>query len=654
MRRKGKQNILPSEPDIPQFKKEIKPGSDFYRFVNGNWLRHVNMPAYSSSYGVSEEIEGLINKELLELLDGARYKVRTTADKHIPHTTYLIGTLAESVLNAQVQNLNVKTLKTFVGSLKCIRNTEELGGVLGEFIKYRINSVLGFVVVPPATDATTLRLALSFGGLGLPDSSYYKTPQSRVIGNYTKLIRILSEHFDVPGLERFIALEYDAANVISKTKEDDEILMSGAELESKYKHIPWYAIFRASLDWPPSKFRSTQILVFSETWLTALNRWFRTIPLDLWKLWFSAQAILHFLPTLPPPFDDMEFQLFGHRLKGQSEKLPQKMLALRLTQEWLAGSLGYLFVENYVDPEIKQRATAIAKEIRQVAADRASLIDWLEPKTREKAKKKVENIYLGIAYPSKIDRDEKTKLNPENLVENMFRLSELDFKDEMKQINTPLNPAEWDDPVFAVNAYYYNEGNRLILPAGILRWPFFHPNASDGWNFGGLGASIGHEICHAFDNDGKDYDETGTYRPWWSQAESKRYREKADALVKLFNKTEYFGHNLNGFLTLSENIADLGGVSIALAALKQRLKQKAANPQETKKQICDFFISFAVSWRTKERKEKAIQSLFMDVHAPPEARVNNIVSQFDEWYDCFNIMPGDKLYKESSKRISIF
>lgn len=653
MRRKENQKV-PSEPDIPQLKKEIKPGNDFYKFVNGNWLRHVNMPTYTSSYGVSEEIETLINNELLKILEESRYRVRTTADKHLPHTTYLIGTLTESVLNSQVQELNIKTLKKFVDSLKCIRDKEELGGVLGEFIKYRIDSVLGFAVVPPATDATTLRLGLTFGGLGLPDSSYYKNPDSRIIGGYTNLIKKLSEYFDIAGLERFISLEYDAAKIISNSRGDDEMILTGAELETKYKHIPWHSIFKSSLDWPPSKFRTTRILVFSNTWISALNRWFRVLPIDLWKLWFSAQAILHFLPILPPPFDDMEFDFFGHRLRGQSEKLPQKMLALRLSQDWLSGSLGYLFRESFVDPKIKEQATSIAKEIRQVAAERAGLTDWLDPKTREKAKKKVENIYLGIAYPSKIDKDNKTKLNPENLIENIFRLSELDFKDEMEKINAKLNPAEWDDPIFAVNAYYYNEGNRLILPSGILRWPFFHPNASDGWNFGGLGATIGHEICHAFDNDGKDYDETGTYNPWWSKSESKRYNEKADALIKLFNKTEYFGHNLNGFLTLSENIADLGGVSIALAALKSRLKQRGATPQETKKEICDFFISFAVSWRTKERKEKAIQSLFMDVHAPPEARVNNIVSQFDEWYDCFNVMPGDKLYKESSKRISIF
>jgi predicted metalloendopeptidase len=217
-----------------------------------------------------------------------------------------------------------------------------------------------------------------------------------------------------------------------------------------------------------------------------------------------------------------------------------------------------------------------------------------------------------------------------------------------------LNPAAWDDAIFAVNAYYYNEGNRLILPAGMLRWPFFHTAAGDGWNFGGLGATIGHEICHAFDDDGKDYDEHGNRNPWWSRSERSRYLKKTKALIQLFNETKYFGHTLNGELTLSENIADLGGLDIALSALKRRLDQQGIQGEKRKEELCNFFMSFAVSWRTKERKEKALQSLFMDVHAPPIARVNNIVCQFDDWYECFNVTAEHALYKAPTDRIRIF
>lgn len=224
---------------------------------------------------------------------------------------------------------------------------------------------------------------------------------------------------------------------------------------------------------------------------------------------------------------------------------------------------------------------------------------------------------MGIAYPSYVPQEDLVKLNPERLVENVLTLAEADFQDEIQRVDMPLNVKVWDDPVFAVNAYYYNEGNRLILPAGILRWPFFRTDASDGWNYGGLGASIGHEISHAFDNDGKDYDDHGNRNPWWSNQEAAAYQKKTKALIELYSKTKYFGHPLNGYLTLSENIADLGGVDIALTALKILLKQRNAGPEAVKKELRDFFMSYAVSWRTKEKKLRLCKaSLWMFMHHP--------------------------------------
>lgn len=651
---RGHKGNLPSKPDIPQPQNSTKPGNDFYKYVNGTWLRHVNMPPYMSSYGVSEEIEDTVNSELMNIILDCKNYVQHRADKDIPHTTYLIGTLAESALNSQVQDLNIKLLQNLLSSLRCIRSTEDLVSVIAECMQFRIQTLFGCNVVPPENKSSILRFALTPGDVGLPDPSYYRKENSRVLYSYGKLLKRLGDDFNIPGLETIIPLEKMAADAILESRKDAESLIKGADLEKEFPNIPWRTLFHSLLGWTESEFKNHTILLFSKFWVGEVNTWFKMVPLDQWKIWLSANLINHFLPLLPPPYDDFEFELWGHRLRGQSEKVPQKRLTLKLTQQWLSGSLGSLFVNRYVPSTIKQHAKSIAEEVRSIASERASQTEWLEPKTRHLAKQKVDNIYLGIAYPNKIVKDKKTTLNPERLLENVLKLSNLDFKDEMEKIDTRLKKEEWDDPIFSVNAYYYNEGNRLILPAGILRWPFFHVHASDGWNFGGLGATIGHEICHAFDNDGKEYDQNGNRNPWWAPEEEKRYQKKAKDIIKLFNLTEYFGHHLNGVLTLSENIADLGGLAIALAALKKRLEKRKVSAEHRKKEICDFFISYAVSWRTKEKKEKAIQSLFMDVHAPPMARVNNIVCQFDDWYECFDVKPGDLLYKSSDKRIRIF
>lgn len=654
-RRRSRHKLAhPSQPDIPPVAKTIHPGTDFYKYVNANWLRTVNMPPYMSSYGISEEIEDGINKELMDILIECRQKVVAKADSALPHTVYLLGSLTESALNTKTQDLNVKTVKQLASSLRCIRDSNDLISTIGDFMKYRIKSIFSNIVIPPEANNSILRFALLPGDLGLPDPAYYENIESRTIGAYSKLLKRLSDDFEIPGLETIVGFEREIAIASLKSRGDSEVILTVEEMTHKYKNVPWILLFRTLLNISDSIIMKLKIIVTSTHWVSAVNDWFKSVPLGQWKLLLATQVILHFLPFLPPPYDDMEFELFGHRMRGQSEKTPQKRLALRVAQTLLTGSLSDMFARRHVTERIKIDATLLANEIRSTAIRRLGEVDWLDVKTRHTAQKKLQNMQFGIAYPTPIPKDKHTKLNPENLVENVMKLSYLDYIDEIKKMNTKLNRKEWDEAVFAVNAYYYNESNHLILPAGILRWPFFDTRASDGWNFGGIGATIAHEICHAFDNDGKDFDETGNRRPWWDKSELGRYKKKAKDMIELFNKTTYFGHHISGLHTLSENIADLGGVAIALEALKERLRKNRASNLEKEKQMRDFFISYAVSWRTKDKKEKGVQSLFMDSHAPAFARVNNIVSQFDDWYEIFDIKPGNVLYKASTDRIRIF
>jgi len=650
-RRKEK---VPAQPDIPEPSSRINPGNDFYMYVNANWLRHASIPPYLSSYGVSEEIEDIIKVELNSILQDTRHKVRTIPHKDLPHTTYLLGTLVESTLNSHVQINNVKLLQKLLSSLQCIRSIEDVGSTLADFIKHRIPTVLTLFVAPMEVNSKLQRLLLVPGSVGLPDTAYYKgTPDtSRILAAYETLLRRLSRDFGTEDLSHAIAFEQQIAEASDEARGDTEHLLKGSILKQEYKHIPWDAIFEPI---PlPHSFSAQEFVVGSKKYLKYLNRWFKTWTLENWKQLLATEMLLFFIPLLPPPYDDLHFELYQKRLRDQTEKTPQHLLALKLAQQWLGSSLGSLYVRRFVDPSVKSTASTLAASIRTSAANMARSTTWLSKQTQKIAESKVKHIYLGIAYPNTFQLDKKTQLSADNLLKNVLQLASLDFSDQLEHVDKPLHPEKWDDDVFSVNAYYYNEGNRLILPAGILRWPFFHPSASDGWNYGGLGATIGHEISHAFDNDGKDYDEHGNLDPWWTKEEMKVYSEKTKALVHLYEKTEYFGRHLNGVLTLSENIADLGGLAIALEALKQKLKSQSISKEELHRQFQDFFISYAVSWRTKEKRTKAFQSLFMDVHAPPPARVNNIVCQFDEWYECFDVKPGDALYKDPKDRIRIF
>ncbi len=645
------------EPHVPPLRQTVKPGSDFYSFVNGNWLKQTHIPPYLSSYGVSEEIESQIDKECMQILQDAQGLVQRMPDKYLPRQQYLIGTLTESALNLKSQQLNVNFVRTTIARFQCARDIHDVGRTIGQFIRKRIPTQLSMMIIPMETQSSVLRLAIGGGSTGLPDPSYYTDPDPaklKAIDLYSKMLKTLGDDFSVPELEQVIGLEKFAAPLLTEYKRDKEFITKGSELQKLYPGIPWEAIFMGATDMKPSQWKPLSILVLSKSWLSALQKWFRTIPIMLWNQWLAHNFLLYVLPLLPPPYDNLEFELYGRGLKGQRQKIPQPRLALKLAQAWLPQSLGDVFVNQFVSPTLKVRVTELARRIRAAAAEKAGSTPWLHPETRILARKKTKSIHLGIAYPSYVPQESKVKLNPERLVENVLVLGEADFQDELEKVDTQLNVREWDDPVFAVNAYYYNEGNRLILPAGILRWPFYHPTASDGWNYGGIGATIGHEISHAFDNDGKEYDQHGNKNPWWSKDEVAAYHKKTKALIELYNNTTYFGHLLNGYLTLSENISDLGGVDIALSALRQVLKDRKVSPERARAEYRDFFISYAVSWRTKEKKAKAMQSLFMDVHAPPPARVNNVVCQFEEWYEVFDVKPGDALYKDPQHRIRIF
>ena len=654
---KTRKHRIPSFPDIPPEKKNINPGNDFYTFVNGNWIDHIHMPAFKSSYSVSDEIESKINNELFTVLKTCQRKVQTTANKELSDSVRILGTFTQSGLHTQSQKNSVKFLKSMVSSLKCMRDTNDLADTLGTFVKYNITSILTVFTSPRKSKSNNLYLSFAKGSLGLPDTSYYldKThDRTIVLTKYADLLKRLGEEFDVPNMENCVHLESMAAKQYKLSQYDDDILVNGAELSKKYCHIPWARFAAKAFGFTEAEWKKKDILILSNYWIKCVNTWFHTVTLDQWKIWLSASLILYALPNLPPPFDDWHFDLFHRKLRGQNEKTPQNKLVLYLAENFLKANLGKEFIKRHVSINLKKSITTLVEEIRNVAMDRMLEIDWFEPKTRELARKKIKQAYFGIAYPNKLKTNSDIKLLPDNLISNIFELGKEQLEDELELANTTLKPEVWTDSVFAVNAYYYDEGNRLILPAGILRWPFFHVAASDGWNFGGIGATFGHELTHAFDMDGKNYDLDGNRNPWWTPNDNRHYNKKVKNLISLYNSTHIYNHPINGLLTLSENIADLGGVAIALSALKKRLEKRKVTAEQRKKELQQFFVSYAVSWRSKDKKEKVLQSLFMDPHSPSIARVNNIVCHFDDWYEIFDIKLGDILYMPPEKRIRIF
>ena len=642
--------LLPSDHDHP-----LK-GKDFYKYVNGKWLDSVHVPPHISSFGVSEELELSIQKQLQRIVNTCVWKSKTLQNPNSSDEMEVaIGKFAQSALNAKVQKKSVKFVDFVLRDLRCLRDKQDIGRTLGELVKYKIPGVFWLFGQYENQNKTKYTYTLGIGKVGLPDLSYYKKTapgKSKTLLKYANLLQSAGKLFQIDNLSQIIPLEELLAAAIQKSLSDKSFEMKGADLEKEYSDIPFGIIFETM---GLANWREELFFVDSKNWMKVLEKMFQHLPIESWKLLFSTEIILHFLPYLPPPFDDIYFEFFHHHLRGQTKKMPQKDLTLLLIQNWMTPFISKLYVEKQEKNGLKKHVCEFVKQLKEAAENRCKNTEWLQPSTRTKAAEKVKKMLTSIGYPDEFGKLSIPDLNSEILSQNLMTLGAWQTQYEINRLGEKRSQQkDWDEPIFAVNAYYYSQSNEIVIPLGSLYWPFYSPSSSFGWNYGGLGCVLGHEMTHAFDKEGKEYDPDGFPKKWWTPNDNRAYNKKSKELIQLFGEQKVLEHPVSGSLTLSENIADLGGMAIALDALGKEIEKKKLSEEERKKAYQQFFLSYAVSWRVKEKPEKTLQSLFLDYHAPPSLRVNLIVSQFDEWYQAFDITEKDVMFIPPEKRIRIF
>ena len=638
---------------IPEVNKDINPGNNFYKYVNDKWLKSTHIPDYESSFSVNEEIENIIEKDLFFIIDKCS-KFAEKGEKVSSFTNILkdtVGRFALSSNRIKVQKNSIEFLKKTIQNIQCIRSIDDIGEILGFFCRNKIESIISsFLQLERSNnDKTIYTLFLVVGGLGLPDISYYDATapgKLRTLYAYIELIRKVCKLLDIDDLSNAVTIEsFFSSHMDNANKEDQSYLLKGYELEKSFDGFPWSRFFESL---GVENYKHHLFRIQSRKYLQVLEKAFISIPLDQWKELFKLHILLHSLRILPPPFDDLEFEFYGKRLHGQKKKLSQNYLTLELTKQFLSTPLSILYRQYFLKDSLKTNSIKFIKKIQSSALKQIESNDWLESSTKNIAYKKVKNMVLSIAWPDKTMPMVLPNLQTDNLLQNVYLLSSASTADELKFLNKEIIPGKmWAEPSFIVNAFYYNEINEFVVPAGSLFYPFFGTQASIGWNYGGLGCVIGHEMIHAFDDDGREFDEHGLYNPWWKSRDNRRFYKLSKSLIDLYNKSK-----VNGTLTLNENLADLGGMSIALEALKTNIKD--LSEKQKKYELQQFFISYAVSWRTKSQQQKVLQDLFLDKHSPPELRVNNIVSQFAEWYDVFDVKVEDNLYIAPEERIRVF
>jgi len=633
--RKRKSKIVCSipiqRPALQYLSSQQKPLNDFYEFVNKDWLSTVKIPGFENDFGISEEVERCIYKKSLEILSNTDHPA--------------IVALRSSCLHGRVQHVSVEYLQSILTSLQCIQTSEDVIHHFSALAKCKIQSIFNYQYHMLPNKEITLRLDANFPSLPL---SLYNNPH--LVERYKVLLDTVGNLCKIDNLSQIFEFEKTLAFKSDELWSDNDYPIRGSGLLSKFPKIPWKKWFEvAELE----GWKSMTVYYNSPRWIRYLGKVLQEVPVNVWKLFLAKVYIFHAMQYLPPPFDDLEFGFFGRNSQGQKEKVPQMELFVNTVYKYMAEIYSKIFWDEAGQPGLYSEIQAFSKTLVRSAKKRVAAAEWLQKASRIAAIEKINKMSIECVHPSthfSVATYKVPTLDSKNLLKNIFDLGDWNTRILFHRIG--MKTTFWDEGIYRVNAYYFNETNQIIIPYGTVLSPFYSMTESKGWNYGALGSIIGHEMCHGFDEDGKDYNAAGEKKKWWSRSDNLAYRFKTRALIELFEKQKVYNRHVSGDKTLSENIADLGGLAISLEALKEEIS--GYDEKEKKKEIQDFFIGYATSWRTKYREEKMKRAIENDPHAPAFLRVNLVVSQFQEWYDAFHITEESDMYIAPEKRIMIF
>ena len=615
-----------------------KKGDDFYTWVNGTWISNARIPPSENDYGIGEEVEDVIFKQSVECINHA--------GKGSPF--HFLQTLGDSCKNDGQGSTDL--LHSLVQSVQCVRDVGEVIDHFALLSACRMKSLFSFGYTI-RSGKLALTMNPTFPSLDLP--MYHST---EIQGCYATMLKRLGDlfHLDLHAcipMEKTLATRYDAyAN-------DESLSIRGMDLCKKFPKIPWERVF-AHLPGVGGgdKWKHTTLFYTSPKWIRHLGRLLEDIPLDSWKLFLQKCYIVSSIRFLPAPYSDLYFDFFGRCIQGQKIKESAVQKLVSVVHEYCPDSFSELFWKHYGRESVVRDVTELCSQLKSSAITRLKATDWLEKSTRIAAIEKVRAMKVSAVRPAEWAPQTPIHMNPANLLENIITLGTVATTKMISRLGHRYR--FWEEGIYQVNAYYYNENNEIMIPYGTTYAPFYIEGKgiqASSWSYGALGSIIGHEMCHGFDVDGKEYDWKGEKRKWWTRRDNLAYNRKTKSLIHLYNSAKFVGKHIDGVLTLSENIADLGGVGISLEGLKEELARKGiVQYSEILDAYREFFIGYATSWRTIYRDKKLASSIGIDSHAPASIRVNFIVSQFDEWYEAFEIDSDSELYRKPEDRIRIF
>jgi len=644
--------------DLQYFDAGINPGDDFYRHVNGVWLANTEIPADRSNYGAFTVLDDEAQENLRTLIEtaGAQNAAAGTDSQKV-------GDFFRSFMDAtRIETLGAAPLQPTLARIAEVADKQALLVLSAELNRIGVQIPAGFYINNDEKQSDQYITYLVQSGLGLPDRDWYlstddamHTDARAAYTAYISEVMTLAAH---PRAAEISASVLAIENRIAAAHWD-RVRNRQADLTYNKRTLEELNAMAPAIDWGTLMqglgVNETSFVVNQPSFIEAMGSIWEEIGLQQWQDWYSFKYVDAYAPYLGQAFVDAQFNFEGRVLGGQQENLPRWKRGVNTVDGALGEVVGKLYVDNFFREESKQRMDQLIENLRGAFRVGIDELEWMSAATKVAAQEKLAKFNTKIGYPDSWKDYSALTVDAADLVGNIERSRRVEHEREVRKLGQPIDRDEWFMTPHTVNAYYNPPMNEVVFPAAILQPPFFNVDADDAVNYGAIGAVIGHEFSHGFDDQGRKYDGDGNLRDWWNEADAAAFSERASRLVAQYNGFEVLpGKFLNGEFTLGENIGDLSGLAVAYKAYRLSLDGQEAPVIDGFTGDQRFFIGWAQVWRRLYRDENLEVRITTDPHSHSEARANGVLRNFDPWYAAFDVQPGQALYLPPEERVRIW